>query len=255
MKLTKLLGLALALLPTAVSAQFDEGGVKSFASAPATAQRQENVAEDLEPLARFTDEMGKIAVNNIAKAEQVFCYEVFARNADYDGYALEGYPIRGFCGILGDAVRDTVTRYFLSSSGYTDFDNAEQCVMQPKIILRFVRGVDYTDMLISSPCHSFALFYGGAVRVYNFKPGAEVIDALIKSVSEKHTEFVSPALLNQLLPIGVVQNEQQRQIVNKRSEPIRKWLDKAQKEEAAAAAEKEKNQRGWNKLKMRGFGN
>ena len=252
MKLIKLLGLILAFAPTAVWAQLGGGGL---AAAPEAARRQEAVTEDLEPQARFVEEMGKIAINNITKAEQVFCYEVFARNADYDGYAIDGYPIRGFCGILGDAVRDTVSRYFLSSSGYTDFANSEQCVMQPKIMLRFVRGVDYTDMLVSSPCHSFALFYGGAVRVYNFKPGAEVIDALIKSVSEKHSEFVSPALLNQLLPIGVVQNEQQRQIVNKRSEPIRKWLDKAQKDEAAAAAEKEKNQRGWNKLKMKGFGN
>ena len=108
--------------------------------------------------------------------------------------------------------------------------------------------------LISSPCHSFAIFYGGGVHVYNFKPGAAIIDAMLKALGPKHSEFVSPSLLNQVLPIGVIQNEQQRKIVNKRSEPIRKWEQKTKAEEAKRAAEEKKNNSGWNKLKMKPFG-
>lgn len=254
MKIKAILWIATMMLaPALVQAQTVAEGVQSFAKGEGAWKRQETEAEEIKPQQRFVDESGKIAIDNILKAEQVFCYEVFPRNDDYEGYSLDGFPVRGFCGILGNQVRDMVSRYFLSVPGYTDFENSEQCIIQPKLILRFVRGVDSTDMLISSPCHSFALYYGGNVNVYNFKPGAEIIDALIKSLSEKHSEFISPALLNQLLPVGVVQNEQQRQIVNKRSEPIRKWIDKAQKEEAAKAAEREKNQRGWNKLKIKGL--
>ena len=53
------------------------------------------------------------------------------------------------------------------------------------------------------------------------KNHATVGAAMLKALGPKHSEFVSPSLLNQVLPIGVIQNEQQRKIVNKRSEPIR----------------------------------
>ena len=77
---------------------------------------------------------------------------------------------------------------------------------------------------------------------------------MLKALGPKHSEFVSPSLLNQVLPIGVIQNEQQRKIVSKRSEPIRKWEQKTKAEEAKRAAEEKKNNSGWNKLKMKPFG-
>ena len=142
----------------------------------------------------------------------------------------------------------------MATEGNVLFDQAEECIIEPKIIIRFIRGVDYTDVLLSSPCHSFAIFYGGGVRLYNFKPGAPIIDAILKALAPKHAEFVSPALLNQLMPVGVVQNAQQRRIVNRRSEPIRKWTQKVEEEAAKKAEENKKNNSGWNKLKLRGFG-
>ncbi len=244
----------LAFWPLAGSAQTVEG-VQAF-SQPEGSWKRETVAEEnaVNPQQRFIDEAGKFAIDNIVKAEQVFCYEVFPQNDEYEGYTLDGFPIRGFCGVMGEPVRDMISRYFLSSESNVLFDQAEQCIIEPKIIIRFIRGIDYTDVLISSPCHSFAIFYGGSVHVYNFKPGAEIIDAMLKALGPKHAEFVSPALLNQLLPVGVVQNEQQRKIVNKRSEPIRKWEQKTQVEQAKRAAEEKKNNSGWNKLKMKSFG-
>ena len=253
MKLPILLITGLMLFyPAAGFAQSVEG-VQSF-SQPEGSWKRENQAteEEVKPQQRFYDEAGKFAIDNIVNAEQVFCYEVFPQNNEYEGYTLDGFPIRGFCGVMGEPVRDMVTKYFLGTEGNVLFDQAEQCVIQPKIIIRFVRGVDYTDMLISSPCHSFAIFYGGGVHVYNFKPGAAIIDAMLKALGPKHSEFVSPSLLNQVLPIGVIQNEQQRKIVNKRSEPIRKWEQKTKAEEAKRAAEEKKS--GWNKLKMKPFG-
>lgn len=230
-------------------------GVQSFSQPEGSWKREnQNQTEEVKPQQRFYDEAGKFAIDNIVNAEQVFCYEVFPYNADYNGYTLDGFPIRGFCGVMGEPVRDMVTKYFLGTEGNVLFDQPEQCVIEPKIIIRFIRGVDYTDMLISSPCHSFTIFYGGNVHIYNFKPGAAIIDAMLKALAPKHAEFVSPSLLNQVIPIGIVQNEQQRKLVNKRSEPIRKWAEKVEKEEAERAAEEKKNNSGWNKLKMRSFG-
>ena len=168
---TMLLAGLCCLYSTAVFAQAVEG-VQSF-SQPEGSWRREAQAKktEIKPQQRFYDELGKFAIDNIVNSEQAFCYEVFPQNAEYDGYTLNGFPIRGFCGVVGEQVRDMVVQYFLGSEGNVLFDQAEQCVIEPKIIIRFIRGVDYTDVLLSSPCHSFAIFYGGGVRVYNFKPG------------------------------------------------------------------------------------
>lgn len=237
----------MALLPSFVCAQANEG-VQSFGQAEGSWRRAEE--EKVEPMPEFVNDLGKIGIDNIVNAEQVFCYEIFPQNENYEGYAINGFPIRGFCGVLGNQVKDMIVEFFLAQGAGVDFETTERCVVQPKVMLRFVRGVDNTDMLISSPCHSFALFYGGGIGVYNFRPGAEVIDTLLTALSDKHQDFVSPALLNQLLPVGVVQNDEQRKIINKKSEPVRAWEKKVQEDEAKQEEERKKNQSGWNKLKI-----
>ena len=99
-------------------------------------------------------------------------------------------------------------------------------------MLRFVRGVDNTDVLLSSPCYSYSVFYGGKVRPFNAKPAAEIIDALINPLLKKKVKFVSPALLNQL--------------VSKKNKPIRGWETEEASEAQAPA--KTRAASGWNKL-------
>ena len=90
-------------------------------------------------------------------------------------------------------------------------------------MIRWVRGVDFTDMLISAPCYSYSIFYGSKVRTFNFRPGAELVDAMVDAFKDLTVPFVSPALLNQLLPVGVPQTKEQQEIVKEQSGPIRKW--------------------------------
>ena len=244
----------LFLYPTKVYSQAVEG-VQSFSQPEGSWRREVQEAKKeqtkIKPLQRFYDDSGKFAIENITKAEQIFCYEVFPLDEKYEGYTIDGFPIRGFCGIINEEVKNLIVEHFFASETNVVFDKSEECVIEPKIIIRFVRGVDYTDVLLSSPCHSFAVFYGGNVHVYNYKPAAAIIDALVKAFNNKHIEFISPALLNQLLPIGVIQNEQQRKLINRRNEPIRKWIEKAEEKEIKRAEENKKNNSGWNKLKMR----
>lgn len=125
-------------------------------------------------------------------------------------------------------------------------DKNENCIIKPKIMLRFVRGVDNTDVLLSSPCYSYSVFYGGKVRPFNAKPAAEIIDALINPLLKKKVKFVSPALLNQLLPVGVAQTEEQKELVSKKNKPIRGWETEEASEAQAPA--KTRAASGWNKL-------
>lgn len=145
-----------------------------------------------------------------------------------------------------------ITRQFFATEGNIDFNTSEQCIIKPKLMLRFVRGVDYTDVLVSAPCHSVAIFYGGKVKAYNFKPAAEILDVMVESFNEQGREFTSPALLNQLLPIGVAQTAVQQQLVKERAQPIRQWDNAAANPNTVTQKPVEASPTtggGWNKLK------
>ena len=195
-------------------------------------------------LEEIASAIGPSALENINNAEQIFCYQITNRPENYTGYTIDGMAIVGFCGIINKELQTMITSELFMNPDNIVFDVTENCIIRPKVMLRFVRGVDFTDVLLSSPCHAFAIFYGGKVNAFNAKPAAQIIDALINPLIKGKGDFASPALFNQLLPIGVAQTEEQKQLLNKKNEPIRNWI-KAQEEEENNAP------KGWNKLKMK----
>lgn len=194
-------------------------------------------------LDEISSAIGAPALQNITNAEQVFCYQIANRPENYTGYTLDGMAIVGFCGIINNELKTMVTSELFMNPNNIVFDVTENCVIRPQIMLRFVRGVDTTDVLLSSPCHAFAIFYGGKVNAFNAKPAAPIIDALINPLIKGKIDFASPALLNQLLPVGIAQTDAQKELLNQKNEPIRNW-EKAEQQKAAA-------QKGWNKLKSK----
>ena len=196
-----------------------------------------------EILDEISSAIGPSALENINKSEQIFCYQIANRPENYQGYTLDGMAIVGFCGIINNELKNMVKTELFSNPEHILFDVTENCVIRPQIMLRFVRGVDYTDVLFSSPCHAFAIFYGGQVSTFNAKPAAKIIDALVKPLIQNKVDFASPALFNQLLPIGVAQTKEQKQILEQQNAPIRNW--QAQQTEQ----ENKTTKKGWNRLK------
>jgi len=190
---------------------------------------------------RVADYIPPSAIRNMMSPEQVFCYKVASKPIGYRGYTLDGMALVSFCGILSEEERDTIIDHFFSrdESISGDIDN---CIIKPQMIFRFVRGIDYTDILLSSPCQSFTVFYAGNVHTYNLSPIAPLVDEVINTYTAKAVDFASPALLDQLLPIGIVQTEEQKELVEEANGPIRKWQADQKKEE--------KKNSGWNKLKF-----
>ncbi len=216
-------------------------GEKNNTETPPAAPVQ-TVGKD-EILDQISNKTGQPALMNIVDAEQVFCYEVAARSKTYSGYNLDGMALKGFCGVLSKEQQKDVVDSFFKTAANVEFNKTEECIIQPKIMLRFVRGVDNTDVLLSSPCHSFSVFYAGMVNTFNLKPSADKLDSIINPMLKKSQDFVSPALLSQLLPVGVAQTEEQKALINKRKEPIRGW-------EKEKPQEGEKKASGWNKVNL-----
>lgn len=91
-------------------------------------------------------------------------------------------------------------------------------------MLRFVRGVDYTDVLLSSPCPSFTIFYAGRYTAFNIKQG--VIDDIISQFDKENQPFNSPALLKKTVANGVADTDKEAEAYEKKQRenaPVMNW--------------------------------
>lgn len=250
-----LFGLSFSLVITSVQADddiFANEGVTSFQQDENAWRRNdgETVPTQTEPqkkevLPEILSAIGPVAWDNINNAEKIFCYEVASRPDGYDGYSIDSMAITGFCGVIKDEVKNIVLSDLFMNNKNVLFNVREECVIRPRIVLRFVKGIDATDILLSSPCYSFTVYYPGMVKVFNAKPAAKIIDTLINTLNKNRVDFISPALLDQLLPVGVPQTPEQKELVSKRPKPIRNWTAETPKEETPKPAKK-----GWNNLDL-----
>ena len=188
------------------------------------------------------------ALNNILDAEKVFCYTVQMAPAGYSGYTLDQLALTGYCGQLGDERSVFVDEFFKTPENISE--TVASCKIAPKIMLRFIRGVDATDVLFSDTCPSVTVFYGGSVKAFNAEPAKKALEAVVAVFEAGKTDFVSPALLDELMPSGVVLNDEQKALINKKkaAQPVRNW----EKQEAPQPkAQEQPAAKGWNKLKAK----
>lgn len=233
------------LFATAAQAQTAREGVQSFQQESDAWRRQ--AAQKAVPLPQIVSEVGQMAIDNIINAEQAFCYQISNPGPSYDGYTLDGMALTGFCGILNPDLRNLLAQQLVGAEANVNFASSEQCIIRPRLMIRFVKGIDATDVLISSPCYSVAIFYGGKVNAFNFKPGGEVLDVMIESFNEQMQPFVSPALLNQLLPVGVPQTQMQQNTARTTAtQPLRSPQPAAKVTTSPAKPRTS----GWNDLKL-----
>lgn len=223
-------------------------GVESFKQDRDSWRRKNDASNKAKITPKMRDLVQAQALRNITEAEQAFCYTVGGAAPDFAGYTIDGMEITGFCGILSRPEIDLFIEEFLSKD--ENISNVvERCIIQPRIMLRFVRGVDFTDILFSSPCHSFTAFYAGKIKTFNTSPSAKIVDAIVNAYEQKKMNFVSPALLQQVLPIGIPQNDEQRALVKEKSvqQPIRNWkVEEPQKKREPESS----SPKGWNRLKI-----
>ena len=185
----------------------------------------------------------------ISKSEKVFCYTVDYPSDDYDGYMINGLALKGSCGELSEAGKKLIYNSLLTNNSAYSV-GSENCSIEPKIMLRYIYGVDYTDVLLSSPCHSLTFFHERDFVTVNAAPGAQIIEQIVKAYSGLEEKFLSPALLGQMVANGQIVNQSQKEIVRRLSPvstPTKKWGNDAAK--ASLNKPSAPTKTGWNKLK------
>ncbi len=188
------------------------------------------------------------AAHNINKAEKVHCYTVEYAPQGYDGYVMDDLAIKGACGELSAAGKKLIKdNLFQSSIIYSN--SVAKCEISPKIMLRYIYGLDHTDVLLSYPCPSLTFFHGGSATILNATPGSAIIEQIVNAYSKLEEKFYSPALLGQMVANGQPQTQAQKEIIRlsaPTAAPRKKW----ETETSAAAPQPEQPKKsGWNKLK------
>lgn len=186
---------------------------------------------------------------NINKAEKVYCYTVEYAPTGYDGYMIDDLAVKGSCGELSEAgkklIKDT---FFQNSIIYSN--SVANCEISPKIVLRYVYGLDYTDVLLSYPCPSLTFFHGRDTTILNATPGKTLLEQVTAAYGKLEEKFYSPALLGQMVANGQPQTQAQKEMIRLSAPtdaPRKKWGNDATA--AAPAQPQQPAASGWNKLK------
>lgn len=190
----------------------------------------------------------------INKAEKVFCYIVDYAPKGYEGYTVDGLAIKGYCGELSNEGKALIKETLFNRTSLYSKSKAD-CQVSPRIMLRYVYGIDYTDVLLSLPCPSLTFIHGTNVASMNAAPGEAVFEKIIGAYTSISEDFQSPALLGQMVGSGVPQTQAQKDIIRRNAPteaPRKKWNtetpteNQPQSEQDSAAP---KPATGWNKLK------
>lgn len=190
------------------------------------------------------------AARNINKAEKVHCYTVEYKTPDYDGYTMDDLAVKGSCGELSDAGQKLIKdNLFQSSIIYSN--SVSNCEIAPKVMLRYIYGLDHTDVLLSYPCPSLTFFHGSNTVILNATPGSAIIEQIVGAYSKLEEKFYSPALLGQMVANGQPQTQAQKEMIRLNaptSAPRKKWGNEALPEPQQQAPEQPQKS-GWNRLK------
>lgn len=240
------------IIPSISSAQYSDEDIDLFGTDDSDSLNPTTEDTSDKILSSFiSSRISLDAANNIEKAEKVFCYTVDLAPIDYDGYVIHSLAVLGSCGELSEKGRNLIKDVALHSSSLYSTSDA-RCDISPKILLRYIYGIDSTDILLSSPCHSLTFFHGRDITTINAAPGKEIIDQIVNTYSSISEKFLSPALLGQMVPNGQVITQDQKEIVRKTyaTENLKKWNKPSNQKQATSQPEKKApTKKGWNKLK------
>ncbi len=197
------------------------------------------------------------ATRNISNAEQVFCYHVAPTTPNGNDYTLNNFAIVDYCGEL-DRGTTATTYEALFTQGPNIITAQANCRIEPRVMLRFVRGIDYTDILLSSPCPSFTVFYAGRYTAFNIKQG--IIDDIISQFDQTRETFNSPSLLKKTVANGVAETIQEKETYEKKQKentPLMKWKTQNAAESKTALDNDDNSSatkpvaKGWGNIKLR----
>ncbi len=228
----KIILLSLFLISNNTFAQFNDvpdelKGLEAFGnilpSGESTNMSCENSAKKQFIIPFIKDKILDRAGFNIENAEQVFCYHVAKKPTEFKGYTLNNFAIIDYCGELDNQVRKYAYEEIFTKSPNI-ITTVSNCKIEPQVMLRFTHGIDFVDVLLSSPCASATVFYAGRYHSFNIKK--DIVDNILAKFNNNNTAFNSPGLLKQTVPNAKPNTDKEEELledVNRENTPVMSW--------------------------------
>ncbi len=235
----------------ALAEGFDEEAGLNDIFAQEDKAKKEAQENSTRPLGSFiSSRIPTTTARNIEKAEKVFCYTIEEVPANYSGYTIHNMAITGSCGELSSDGRELLREMLLNNNPVYS-SNMDNCRANPKIMFRYINGIDSTDILLSAPCHSLTFINGRNIQTLNASQGKNIVELIISTYTDLREDFLSPALLDQIVPNGQVITQDQKEIVRriKKSASPKKWNNDNKQSAPSNNSNNKQTVKGWNKLK------
>lgn len=129
----------------------------------------------------------------VGEPEEALCYGIARKSPKKRSATIDGYAHTGNCGSLNETGMKEVQNKLFSAASYDmNVTKIVSCVMTPRLALRFRKGFDFVDVILSGGnCPAVLFLYGGDTKEFSAKPIKEWLDTFIDAVS-KDLEPVNP---------------------------------------------------------------
>ena len=197
-KLSLLLSVIVFLWTSGVSAQmfynskssFDKTGSTSstYANTPKSAEEDSNKEDaPFEKIvaAGIRERIRADASYIIGEPEETLCYGIARKSPKKRSATIDGYAHTGNCGSLNETgMKEIQAKLFSAESYDMNIMKIASCVINPKLALRFRKGFDFVDVILSGGnCPAVLFLYGGETKEFSAKPIKEWLDTFIEAVS------------------------------------------------------------------------
>ncbi len=121
----------------------------------------------------------------VGEPDEVLCFGIARKSPKKRSATINGYAHLGNCGSLNDTGLKEVQKQLLNASNYQmNITKISSCIITPRLALRFRKGYDFVDLIVSGGnCPAVTFIYGGDSREFYAKPIQEWLNNFISAVS------------------------------------------------------------------------
>ena len=121
----------------------------------------------------------------VGEPDETVCYGIVRKSPKKRTTTLDGYAHTGNCGALNETGMEEIRKTLFDDKSYDlNINKIASCVVAPKLVLRFRKGFDFVDVLLSgSSCPAVQFLYAGETKDFSAKPIKEWLDTFIDAVS------------------------------------------------------------------------
>lgn len=182
---------ALAQMFYNTGSSFDSTGSSSYGGNSLRLSENEDVKKEEAPFEKIVakeirERIRADAAYVIGEPDEAFCYGIARKSPKKRSATINGYAHTGNCGSLNETgMTEVQNKLFKAESYDMNVTKIVSCVTTPKLALRFTKGFDFVDVILSGGnCPAVVFLYGGDTKEFSAKPIKDWLDTFIEAVSK-----------------------------------------------------------------------